>query len=196
MPFHIIGDTVANQIIGEILPEYSGKIEFVGRGAVLKIGKNTMLKQVNLRLDSLAKVDIGNDCHIEGQLRCNQQCVIQIGDRTRLLGASRLHAHEAVSICIGTDCILQHLRCRTSDSHKIYMQDQPQHRLNVGRGIQVGHRVYTEHAVHVYKGVVIGSDSYIRSHAVVVKPIPEGSYVSGVPAMIVRAGVVWFRGSN
>ena len=196
MTLHIIGNLSVNQIIGDLPADATGKIEFLGQGAVLMIGKETKLNQVNLRLDHNATIEIGAYCQIEGQLRCNQQCIIQIGNRTRLLGASRLHAHEAVSIRIGEDCILHHFRCRTSDSHKIYGQDNPKKRLNLGRGVQVGDRVYAEHSVHVYKGVVIGADSYIRSRAVLVKSVASGSYVSGIPATVIRSGVTWFQTSK
>lgn len=193
MAIKIIGDAKKNQIIGDFLPDGTGTVEFLGKGAVLRLGKGCTFKQAHLRIDNHSTVEIGDDCHIEGQLRCNQYCLIRIGQRTRLLGGSRLHAHEAVSIRIGEDCILHHLRCRTSDSHKIYAQDTPTQRLNVGKSIQIGDRVYAEHAVHVYKGVTIGDDSYIRSHAVVVKTIAAASYASGIPAVVTRSGIFWFK---
>lgn len=195
MTVKVTGDLNHNLIIGSFSPDSTGKIEFLGDGATLRIGQNVTFKQAHLRIESHAAIAIGDDCHIEGQLRCNLNCFIRIGRRTRLLGGSRLHAHEAVSISIGEDCILHHLRCRTSDSHKIYKQHAPAERLNDGKSIAIGDRVYAEHAVHLYKGVSIGDDCYIRSHAVLLKPVAAASYVSGIPAEVLRSGVFWFKPS-
>jgi len=193
MAVKVLGDLNQNKIIGSLLPNSTGVIEFLGKGAVLRLGNGSSLKQVNIRIEGHATIEIGEDCHIEGQLRCNHSCLIRIDHRTRLLGGSRLHAHEAVSISIGEDCILHHLRCRTSDSHKIYSQYLPAQRLNVGKSIHIGSRVYAEHGVHIYKGVTIGNDSYIKSHAVVLKSAGVGSYLSGAPAAIKRSGIFWFK---
>lgn len=111
-----------NRIVGELVDHPQAKIEvhFVGKHASLTIGRNVRCHQVKFFLAEGAVVVIGDDCELSGQIRCTNFCQITVGDRTRVLGKSRIHAHERVAIEIGNDCLIEGLHCRTSDSHKIF----------------------------------------------------------------------------
>ncbi|MEC7120555.1 MAG: hypothetical protein VXW65_11730 [Pseudomonadota bacterium] len=162
----------------------------------MSFGKGVVLKNIYIRIDSDAVLTLSAGSQVSGQLRCNAGCKIEIGQRTLIRGKSRIHAHEAVNVIIGDDCILHDFRCRTSDSHKIYMANDVTvtGRLNRGRTVMIGDRVYCESGVHVYKGVSIGSDSYIQARSIIVKSFAEeGGYIAGSPAQLLATQTVWFK---
>lgn len=191
MGLKIVGLENNNAILGKIPKGAEGKIVFSGRDSVLVIGKNVVLKNISFLIKNNAKVFIGDHCEVHGQVRCNGSSIISIGARTKVLGASRLHASEQVDITIGEDCVLHRLRCRTSDSHYIFATEN-QERINVGRPIHIEDRVYFGDGVFVFKGVHIGHDSYIFDQTVVVKNVPPHSYVIGNP-MLIRPNIEWVR---
>jgi acetyltransferase-like isoleucine patch superfamily enzyme len=189
MAVRIVGLENNNKIIGKIPHDAEGRVVFSGRDAILVIGKNVKLKNISFLIKNNAIVFIGDDCEVHGQIRCNGKSTVYIGARTKVLGASRLHASEQVDIRIGEDCVLKSLRCRTSDSHYIFSAST-QDRINLGLSIEIGDRVYFGEGVFVLKGVSVGHNSYVLDHTVLVKNIPPHTYVYGNP-MQMRTNIEW-----
>lgn len=180
-----------NRIVGD-WPDHSKakiRVQFVGKNASLTIGRNLRCRDVIFYLAEGSTVVIGDDCELSGQIRCTSLCRITIGDRTRILGKSRIHAHERVAIQIGTDCLIEGLRCRTSDSHGIF--DSEGKRLNVGRPIFIGDQVYVGAGVNLYKGVSVGNGSAILSGSQVYKSVPAQSAARGSPAQVHAHPISW-----
>lgn len=180
-----------NHMIGAFVDHPQAKIEihFVGKHASLTIGRNVRCHQVKFFLAEGAVVVIGDDCELSGQIRCTNFCQISVGDRTRILGKSRIHAHERVAIEIGKDCLIEGLHCRTSDSHKIF--DGAGQRLNTGQPIGIEDGVYIAAGVHLYKGVHVGAGSAILAGSQVFKSIPAQSAACGSPAQVYAHPIAW-----
>ena len=66
-------------------------------------------------------------------------------------------------------------------------------RINPPEDIAFGEHVWVGRGVQVLKGARIGDGSVIGARSLVTGEIPPGCLALGVPARVVRAGIVWER---
>lgn len=94
-------------------------------------------------------------------------------------------------VVVGEDCLFSaQVIIRNSDGHS--MLNAEGERINPGRDVLIGDRVWIGYGGNILKGCSIGSDSIVGTHAVASGlKCPEGSVVAGNPARIVKQGVHW-----
>lgn len=142
-----------------------------GSGNLLKIGKNTKLR----------------DTHIE---IIGENCSIIIDDSCMIGHNCYLSAKESGShIRIHRDCGLsRNVKMMTSDGHPIFIDNE---RINYPADITVGEHVWVGDNVTVLKGVSIGSGSVVGINSTVTKDVDSAVVVVGNPARRVREGITW-----
>lgn len=105
-----------------------------------------------------------------------------------------LLAEYGSGISIGEDCMVSfQVDMRTSDAHGIYELESGE-RLNPPMDIVIGNHVWIGQAAMIAKGTHVGDHSVIgfRAHTQKID-IPPNSICAGVPARVVRSGVIWDR---
>ncbi len=135
-------------------------------------------------------VTFGNE-RIGSAMRAEDEgCQLHIGDGTVVVGAG-ISVTEGGSITMGRHCLLAYdIDIRNGDSHGIWDQATGE-RLNPAQDVVLEDRIWLAYHVQVLKGVTIGHDSVIASNACVTTPIPAHSLAAGIPAKVVRSGIVW-----
>ena len=90
------------------------------------------------------------------------------------------------SIWIGDDvAISKNVTIRDSDNHEMVGGQAMQSPIQIGDHVWIGMNAI------VLKGVTIGDGSVVAAGAVVTREVPPNSLVAGIPARVVRQGVVW-----
>lgn len=121
-------------------------------------------------------------------------CLIEVGSRTTLADVCLAVPECGTSLRIGERCMLStHIEVRTGDSHAIFDQAS-QLRLNHGRDIRIGDRVWVGTRVLILKGSVLAPGSVVAAGALVTREFEdENVIVGGQPARVLKTGVVWSR---
>lgn len=162
------------------------KIE-IGQGAMLDHVKIRMSgRHLTLRLGRGVYIGPGSVLWLEGE-----EGMIDIRDQTSIEQAGIAVIEQGTSIAIGENSMLAYgIDIRTSDSHGLYDQASGK-RLNIPRDIILGSHVWVGSHVTILKGVTIGSGSVIGARSVVTHPVGDHCVAAGVPARVLRHGVVW-----
>ncbi|MBX2853520.1 MAG: acyltransferase [Rhodobacteraceae bacterium] len=183
---------MANKI--EIDPRIRDKVHIRVKGDnnVVRVGGN--------RIDRIDIIIDGDGCRFEapqirrlGKLRVNlsKSGKISIGDHTSIEEALMVSDR---SIFIGKDCMVSY-QCvlRTTDAHGIY--DSVTGELMNGPGdVNIGDHVWLGAGVMVGKYSKIGRGSVIGARSLVQNvEIEQGVIAAGVPAKIIKRGIVWDR---
>lgn len=114
---------------------------------------------------------------------------ITIGEGT-IIYNSFIIASGGKNITIGKDCLFANpTDIRTTDHHGIF--DLEGQRLNSDQDVYIGDRVWLARQVNVLRGSRIESDVVVGVGAVVTGTIPANSIAAGVPARVVRSGIIW-----
>lgn len=88
-------------------------------------------------------------------------------------------------ITIGEGCAI---------SHDFTVMDSDAHQMEGSRNmdpVHIGNHVWIGTRVTILKGVTVGDGAVIAAGALVVKDVPEGSLVGGVPAKVIKEKVEW-----
>lgn len=153
----------------------------IGRG--LRIYKK-------LHINACGKVNIGNDCVVDGIIGDNSHhvcidayhpaTVIRIGNRARLF-AARIGAKY--QIIIGDDVLIEESGIIDTDFHSIDKgrgdpsdEDREKCKVFIGDRVSIGARSI------ITKGVTVGDDAIISPGSVVSAPVKPGTIVCGNPA--------------
>ncbi len=182
-----------------------GKLICCGK-AICDVAKNTdicleqdLIMGANLRKGSRAesylKLRKGSKMHVKGRFQVFFGASIEVFEDAELtLGKGYVNTGGAIacakSIVIGEGVYI---------GRNTYITDSDHHRLldnqgkcqNEPREVKIGNHVLIGYGATVLKGVTIGDGAIIAAGAVVVKDVPKNCVVAGVPARVVREGVVW-----
>lgn len=162
----------------------------------IEIGKNCIIDGVGFSFFGHGHhVKIGDSvCLYKGLIAFeNADTYLEIGNN------SVFHQGFQFGICesnrkliIGSGCLgSAWVRMRTTDSHSILAMDTNL-RINKGKDIIVGDKVWFCEGVHILKGANIGHDSVIGAGSVVTgKEFPPHCVIAGNPAKVVRSGIRW-----
>jgi len=139
----------------------------------------SLLMQGNAQLVCTGQAIISDgvfiDIHDGGRLEIGELYV-----NRKLELECRHHIKIGDGVAIGPDVII-----RDSDAHRF----QGDH--IAGAPVIIEDRVWLGARVVVLKGVTIGKGSVIGTGAVVTKSIPPNCLAVGVPARVVKTGIVW-----
>lgn len=118
---------------------------------------------------------------------------IVIGKNTTMTERCHFNAQEHnTRIIVGEDCMFSNtIIVRTSDSHPIYNSDGE--RINPACDVVIGNHVWVAPSSVIMKGAQIGDGCIIGSHSMVNKEVPEKSLAVGMPAKVVKTGIIWTR---
>ena len=171
-----------------ILIKSTSQIE-MGKGAYLNLGnkwENTGYSNGTFKLDhdSIFK--------LKGKFDFHTGCFIVVNkDASLSLGSGYLNNNVEIncfnSIRIGENvAISKGVIIRDSDNHSIN-----DNRDEVSKPIIIGDNVWIGLNAIILKGVKIGNGAIIAAGAVVNKDVAANSLVGGVPAKLIKNGVVW-----
>ena len=119
---------------------------------------------------------------------------ITIGDNFSMYKGGEIAAVEPHSkIEIGDDCMFSvYVDIRNTDSHSI-IDTASGRRINPGKNIKIGNKVWIGAYVQILKGITIGDNSIVGIRSLVNKDVPPSTLVGGVPARVLKTGVDWQR---
>lgn len=129
----------------------------------------------------------GGHITIEGN-----DCLLDIKKGTTIRGAEIVVGEDYSSVTIGEDCMFSNkIRIRTTDGHPIY--DTNHNRINPAGHIIIGNHVWIAQSACILKNAQIGDNSIIGMCAVVTHTIPPNSVAAGIPAKVIKTGMIWER---
>ena len=171
------------------------KITIVGKGNRLDLGESAnYLTDCNIYIygnNNIIRLGERNvflkaDLYIE-----DSGSEITFGNKNRILGFTHIAALEGQVVRFGDGCLFStDVIFRNSDSHAI-IDAETGKRVNPAESITVGNRVWFGNKTTVLKGVTINDDCVVATGAIVSHDVPNNSIVAGVPARVVKQGIVW-----
>ncbi|MHC1738574.1 MAG: DapH/DapD/GlmU-related protein [Ignavibacteriaceae bacterium] len=136
---------------------------------------------------------IENNCNINNSELwiLDNNCLIEIGCRTRIYGAHIAVTEPFGKIVIGKRCLFSsNIDIRNGDSHSI-IDLLSNKRINYAKNITIGNNVWIGKGASILKGVTIGDNSVVGTRSLVTKSFIENSIISGFPAKVIREGIYW-----
>ena len=147
-----------------------------------KMGKNG--RSSILRMDEDSILECSGFCFMYGaDIILFKGSHLVLGKGSFINSDCKIRCHEEITI--GEGCAISHdFTVMDSDAHEIEgsTNTSPVH---IGNYVWIGTRVT------ILKGVTVGDGAVIAAGAVVVKDVPAGSLVGGVPAKVIKEKVKW-----
>lgn len=165
-------------------------IECRGDGQQQSFGNRVRLVGARIVLGAGARLHLGDGVLLRGYWAVSAGCSLYVGAGTKCNFPVHAVVSENTELVIGEGCLLSDVTFYTSDTHGIYDRQSGQ-RLNPAASIRLGDRVWMARRSSVLKGACIGSDVVVAAGAIVTGNIPDHSLCAGVPARVVREGIVW-----
>lgn len=171
--------------------------EIEGSNNTMVIGRKTLLNGITLKVHgSNNRILIGENCKLGRGCKLylfGNNCELNIGNGCTFNHDNELLVQEdSKKIIIGEDCMFSHhINVRTSDAHSLFNLEGE--RINNARDVIIGNHVWITANVIIQKGVTISDGSIIATCSVVTKDIPSNCVAAGMPAKLVKAGIVWDR---
>lgn len=196
MPLLLRLHPTARVEIDPILAErVNGRVE-AAEGAIVVLGRP---KNFGPRSHLVVSAAAGSEVHLAPRcffngltLRAAGGGAIRIGGECTFNGAE-LVAFDGPSILVGEDCMFSsEIRVMTTDHHTI-RDAATGERINPPQDVAIGRHVWIGRGVQVLKGARIGDGAVIGARSLVTGEIEAGSLALGVPAKVVRSGIVWER---
>ncbi len=165
-----------------------------GNNNTIIVGKGCKLTGVKLNiLGDNHSLIIDYNCTIDSGDFCFEDngCKISIGNNTIIHNNFHIAALDNGNVSIGNGCLFSSfVDLRTSDSHSI-VDLRSNNRINPGRNVTIGDRVWLGMGVAVLKGGEIGNDSIIGYRSIVTDKIPSNVIAVGIPAKVIKNNVEW-----
>ena len=157
----------------------------------VEIGEGVSLRDCVIRVGRKSKCIISKHSNIKGEISIGFDSFVEIGEGLKVTKNVLIRAVEKTGVTIGPDCLFAtNVIIRTTDGHPIY-DSLTGERINTSKSINIGGHVWLSDNVSILKGVSIGDCSVVASGAVVTKDVVSKSIVAGVPAKVIREGIVW-----
>src|ERR1700755_60463 len=146
---------------------------FFGRGLELEISRSA-------RVDFARVVWIGDGTKI----RCHEG-LVEIGAKTVMGQECTISAYQHVRI--GAECVIADRTMFIDFDHGVVEVERPIRLQGIyKRDVEVGSNVWIGYGACILRGVRVGDNSIIGTHAVVTKDVPANAVVGGVPARVLR----------
>lgn len=129
-----------------------------------------------------------------GRIRLeDERNLIELGENANFVNTFFSASDLGCKVLVGKDCLFSNrVVVRTDDSHSI--QDADGKRINPGRDILIGDRVWVGYGVTILKRSIIEDDCVIGTQSVVAGGhIPRGCVAVGNPARVVKEGIHWCK---
>lgn len=173
-------------------------VDSYGTGNIIKIGKDSSLQKVRVRIRGNGNVlEINDNCKIGP--KCSfwmegNDIKIHVSRNTTFTHSVHFCAQEnGTKIIVGEDCMFSNtITVRTSDSHPIY-DIATNDRLNQAKSIKIGSHVWIAPNSKIMKGANIGDGAVVGSNSMVTKDVPANTLAVGMPARVVKEGIKWTR---
>lgn len=164
-----------------------------GEDNVMEIGPGCRLRISMVVRGSGNRIRIGAGCQLNGIVNiATSGAVLTVGDGSTMVRGS-IQMHEPAEIAIGRDCMFSsEVYLSVSDIHPIHDASSGA-RINPPASITIGDHVWLGLRAMVMKGSVIGDGAVVAAAAVVAGPVEGGAVSAGIPARVVRQGIVWRR---
>lgn len=169
-------------------------IHMAGNKNTIIIGKISIRQALNINIvGDDAEVVIDDGCLLNGSIDISGGGRVYIGAEVTAQNLAII-SQEAKSIRIGRRCMFgRNVTVRNSDAHSIFDIETGK-RINRAKDTIIDEHVWMAHGAVVMKG------THLRIHTIVgvSSTVTGGSYppsviLAGVPAKIVRTGVIWDR---
>jgi acetyltransferase-like isoleucine patch superfamily enzyme len=188
LPRYLVGNK--NTIIGEPITLKNSRLRFYGINSTVIIHPDVEIFSSSIDLHDNARFQVARSSILRGGFLVHHSCSIELGERTRCNGNLNIRTAEGTTVTLGTDCLIASCTIRSSDMHPIY-DIKTGERINPGKNITAGDRIWFAQDSFITKGITIGSDSVVAAHCVVTKDVPTNSIVAGNPGKIVRSNIRW-----
>ena len=132
--------------------------------------------------------------HEKGRIKLeDDNNLIEIGENTDFVSCFFAISDYNSKVIIGKDSMLSgEIIIRNSDVHSILNNENK--RINPGRDVIIGDRVWIGYGANILKGSFIENDAIIGNQSVVSgQHIPSGNIAVGNPAKIVKQNIHWCK---
>jgi len=138
-----------------------------------------------LEIDRSASVRIGRGVVMRRNALLQVRGDLSIGARTFFNQSLHLCCFDRVTI--GRECRFGELVSIHDENHLVDAETTIDEGRFTTAPIHVGDRVWIGAKATILGGVTIGDDAVVAAHAVVVRDVPAGALVGGVPAKVIRS---------
>lgn len=186
-------DDSGNVVFGHPKISKNARVEFRAKNCRLDIGPGVKLENLQIQFECDNSICcIGANSNIKGIIQLGLDSKVIIG-KNLWAGGCRISAAEHTSVVVGDGCMFAvGVEVRSDDSHPIF-DARTGKRLNPSKGISVADHVWLATQVVVLGGARVGKSSVVGYRSVVTSSIPEHCVAAGIPAKVVRTGIVWER---
>ncbi len=183
------------EVDADVMAKAEGTV-IAGPRAVVRLGRPKVLgarSRLVVTAGEGCEVALAPRCFFNGlTIRVEGGGAVRIATECTFNGAE-LVAHDGPTLTVGRDCMFSsEIRVTTTDHHTI-RDAATGERINPPEDIVFGEHVWIGRGVQVLKGARIGDGSVIGARSLVTGEIPPGCLAVGVPARVVRTGIVWER---
>lgn len=165
--------------------------------------------KIVLKEDLIIGANLRKGSRAESCLKMQEQAVLTVNGRFQIFGGGSVEIFPGAELTLGKGYInagaaiacahsirlgngvfvARNVYITDSDHHKIFSKDGTI--ANPPRPVRIGDHVLIGFGAIILKGVAIGDGAVIAAGAVVTSDVPAGCLAAGVPAKVIREGVVW-----
>lgn len=188
-----------------ILSDSSKRVICCGK-AMVDISKNArihlhndLILGDNLRRGSKAesylKIKNNGKLNVNGRFQVFFGGSLEVFDGGELtLGKGYINTGGAIacakSITIGDGVFIGRNTYITDSDHHRFLNEQGEI-INEPKAVNIGNHVLIGFGAVILKGVTIGDGAVVAAGAIVTSDVPSGCVVAGVPARVIKEGVIW-----
>lgn len=172
-------------------------VDIQGKGNQILIEQGVRLKNVNIVImGSNNKLIIHKNVifHEKGRIKLeDENNRIEIGEDTDFVSCFFAVSDYNCNVIIGKNSMLSgEIIIRNSDVHSILNEENK--RINPGRDVIIGDRVWIGYGANILKGSIIENDAIIGTQSVVSGlHVPTNCIAAGNPAKIVKQNIHWCK---
>lgn len=172
-------------------------INLQGRNNPILIEQGVKLNNVNIAITgSNNKLILHKNVifHEKGRVKLeDENNLIEVGENTDFVNCFFAVSDYNSKVIIGKDSMLSgEIIIRNSDVHSILNEENK--RINPGRDVIIGDRVWVGYGANILKGSIIENDAIIGTQSVISGlHVPANSIAAGNPAKIVKTNIHWCK---